>query len=366
MPPQTGVTRILVIRLDLLGDVLFSTVGVRALRATFPEAHIAMLTLPYTAPLARAYPELDEVFTLDTNRIRRPSGLLDPRTWRAYWRTFRAIRARNFDIALSLSGRTASLCAFLSASPRTIGYDLEAYPHVLTDRVPGGRYVERKHEVAYVARLVQAAGATSVPAHLSAPVDERARQRVRRLLYEEGIGPAETLIVIHAGSINGAAKRWPPASWASFCEAIAVQTGARLVLAGAGSDQQIAREVLAGTRNAVSLVGRTSVEELVALLSVADLVASGDSGPLHLAVALGVPLLGVYGPTDPAVHGPYNPEAPVVVHRRDLACSPCYTMAAMADCPLGDPICMRLVGVREMAASAIRLLETSGRRTRPA
>jgi ADP-heptose:LPS heptosyltransferase len=139
-----------------------------------------------------------------------------------------------------------------------------------------------------------------------------------------------------------------------------------VVLAGAASDVGIAREVLARAEDVVSLVGRTSVEELVALLAEANLVATGDSGPLHLAVALGVPLLAVYGPTDPAVHGPYNPVGPVVVHRRDLACSPCYTMAAVAECPLGDPICMRLVSVREMVASAVRLLETPGRQTQSA
>lgn len=357
---------ILVIRLDLLGDVLFSTVAVRALRASFPGAHIAMLTLPYTAPLARSFTEVDEVLTLDANRIRRPIGLLDPRSWANYWNTFRAIRERHFDVAISVAGRTASLCAFLSGSRQTIGYDLEAYPYLLTDRVPGGRYVERMHEVTYVSRLARAAGATSTPAHLEAPVDDGARLRVRRLLREVGIAPAESLVVIHAGSLNGSAKRWPPSCWASFADAVAAGTGAKLVLAGAGSDREIASEVMMRTRNVVSLVGRTSVDELVALLTEADLVATGDSGPLHIAVALGVPLLAVYGPTDPAVHGPYNPVGPVVLHRRDLACSPCYTMAAVAECPLGDPICMRLVSVGEMVTSAVRLLDTSGRRAQRA
>lgn len=365
-PSGTDPSRILVIRLDLLGDVLFSMAGVRALRGRFPDAHIAILTLPYTAPLARSYAEVDEVIMLDTNRIRRPRGLLDPGTWTAYWRTARAIRARRFDVAISLSGRTASLCAFLSGSPRTIGYDLEAYPYLLTERVPGGRYRERMHEVSYVLRLARVAGAASAPAHLQVPVSEEARTRVRRLLHEAGIEPADTLVVIHAGSLNGSAKRWPASNWAHFADVVSERTGARVVMAGAGSDGEIARDVTAQAPGVASLVGRTSVPELVALLAEADLVATGDSGPLHLAVALGVPLLAVYGPTDPEVHGPYNPVGPVVLHRRDLACSPCYTMAAMAECPLGDPICMRLVSVSEMAASAVRLLDASARRNQPA
>ncbi len=354
--------RILCIRLDLLGDVLFSSMAVRALRTRYPDAYIAMLTLPYTAPLARAYLQVDEVIAVDTNRIRNHRGLLDPRTWFQYGRVVRLLRSSHFDLAVSLSGRTASLCAFLSGSARTIGYDLEAYPYLLTDRVVGGRYEERVHEVEYCLRLARAVGAEAVPEHLTVPVSTAARLRVRELLDGLGVTRDHTLVVVHAGSLNGSAKRWPPTYWASFANALRAHCGVRVVLAGAGTDVEIARDVIARAPDVVDLVGRTTVEELVALLAEADLVASGDSGPLHLAVALGVPLLGVYGPTDPAIHGPYHPVGPVILHRHDLPCSPCYGMAATAECPLGDPICMRLVEVQTMVASAVNLLEAGAPR----
>jgi lipopolysaccharide heptosyltransferase II len=173
------------------------------------------------------------------------------------------------------------------------------------------------------------------------------------------------VVVVHAGSINGTAKRWPPRYWAAFSDAVQRRTDARVVLVGAGSDEAIARRVRESAESPlISLVGCTSVEELVAVLARADLVATGDSGPLHIAVALGRPLVAVYGPTDPRIHGPFNPKGPVALHRKDLACSPCYTMANAAECPLGDPICMRLVSVDEMVGSAIRLLEHVG--TEPA
>lgn len=349
--------RILVIRLDLLGDVLFSTAAVRALRLRYPGAYIAMLTLPYTAPLARLCPDLDEVIALDTNRIRRIRGLFDPRTWLEYARSLRLIQSRNFDLAISLSGRTASLCAFLSGSPWTIGYSGEAYPFLLTHPVEGGRYLDRVHEVVYGLRLAEAAGATARPEHLQVRVEDHAHRRVRAMLGKLEDRGDDPLVVVHAGSLNGSAKRWPPSYWASFITALRQRTGARIVLAGAGSDVEIAREVAAHGAEFLNLVGETTVEELVALLDEADLVATGDSGPLHLAVALGVPLLAVYGPTDPAIHGPYHPVGPVILHRQDLACSPCYSMAATAECPLGDPICMRLVEVQTMVASALRLLD---------
>ncbi|HEX6507722.1 MAG TPA: lipopolysaccharide heptosyltransferase II [Chloroflexota bacterium] len=356
-PGKPEVVRsILVVRLDLLGDVLFTRPLVQGLRDRFPGAHITLLTLPYTGPLAGLFDEIDEVVTIDTNRIRTPRGLLDPRTWRDYVRAAVAIRERDFDIGISVSGPMASLCVFLSGARWRIGYADEAYPFLLTDRVPGGRYGERIHEVDYVRRLASPVDANA-PARLELPVSDDARDSMDRKLGALGIKPEDRVVVIHAGAVNGSAKRWPAGSWARFIDRVVHASEAKVVLAGAQSDEAIARAVLTDTRApAISLVGGTSIEELVALIARADLVASGDSGPLHIAVALGRPLVAAYGPTDPQVHGPYFPRAPTRVHRHDLPCSPCYSMAATAECPLGDPICMRLVTVQQMVDSAIELL----------
>lgn len=355
-PPRT----ILVVRLDLLGDVLFSRQAALSLRAAFPNARIVLLTLPYTAPLARLYPEVDDVIEVDTNRIRSVRGLLNPSTWTAYYRAAQALRSLRPDRTVSLSGRMASLWAFLSGAPCVVGYADEAFPFMLTHKVPGGRYLERKHEVEYVRRLAEAAGGAPVGQGLSVDVPESTMAEVDRLLADRGISPDDRVVVVHAGSINGSAKRWPAPQWASFSDALQSQAHVKTVLVGSESDSAIATQVLErATVAPISLVGTTSVDQLIAVLSRADLVATGDSGPLHLAVALGRPLLGVYGPTDPCIHGPFQPRAPVAVHRRDLPCSPCYTMTASAECPLGDPICMRLVSVEDMVASAVQLLQGS-------
>jgi heptosyltransferase-2 len=111
----------------------------------------------------------------------------------------------------------------------------------------------------------------------------------------------------------------------------------------------------------VSLAGKTDIEELIGVIAAADLVASGDSGPLHLASAAGRPTLSVYGPTDPRIHGPYRPMAPSRLLRSDIVCSPCYSMAATAECPLGDPVCMRLVTVGPMVRAALDLLQPAAK-----
>lgn len=277
--------------------------------------------------------------------------------WRRVIGSIRAIRATQPDLAVSVAGRTASLVAFLSGARRVIGYQSEAYFAMLTDAERGGRYGTRMHEVEYGRRLARRAGALDSPRHLSVTPAEVDTTTVRELLASAGIQPDERVVVVHAGSTNGAAKRWLPDRWAAFADAVAARTGASVVLAGATSDLPLAEEVMRHARQPlVSLVGQTSVPELIALLAGADLVASGDSGPLHLAIALERPLVAVYGPTDPWVHGPYRPVAPARIHRADLPCSPCYTLARTAECPLGAPVCMGLVTVHQMVESAVALL----------
>lgn len=357
-PVGFEVRQILVCRLDLVGDLVFTRPLIRGMREQYPNASITLLTLPYTAPLAGQYEEVDAIITVDTNRIRTRAGLLDLATWTEYFSVAQRLRAKEFDLGVSVCGRMASLCVFLSGAKHSIGYDAEAYPFLLTSTIPGGRYNVRKHEVEYVRTLARAAGAVHAPTDLDLAVPRDAVANMHARLATCGVRPVDRLIVVHAGAVNGSAKRWPPAHWALFIDRIAQVSDARIVLTGAASDEPIANAVLDRTTAAVlSFVGTTSLLELCALIDRADLVASGDSGPCHLAVALGRPLVAAYGPTDPQVHGPYYPRGPVQIHRADLPCSPCYSMSATAECPLGDPICMRLVTVDQMFASALSLLD---------
>jgi lipopolysaccharide heptosyltransferase II len=363
-PPPERVQRILVCRLDLMGDLLFTRPLLLGIRAAYPHATITLLTLPYTAPLGHLYGEVDEIVTVDTNRIRTPRGLLSPSTWREYLQVARTLRRRQFDLGVSVCGRMASLCVFLAGPKRTVGYAHEAYPFLLDDLAPGGRYRQRKHEVEYVRTLAHFAGADAAPERLQLDPPAAEAAAIERRLHSLGVAPEDRLLVVHAGAVNGSAKRWPPIYWARFAERLIREAGAKVVLAGAASDEPLAREVQEhATEPVLSLVGMTTVVELLALLDRADLVASGDSGPLHLAIALGRPLVAAYGPTDPRVHGPYHPDSPVRIHRADIPCSPCYSMAASAECPLGDPICMRLVTVDQMVESALELLRGTNARS---
>jgi lipopolysaccharide heptosyltransferase II len=382
----TAVRRVLIIRIDLLGDIIFSLPVARAIKQVFPAAHITMLTLPYTAPLAASSPDVDTVIAIDTNLIRLPQNLLRLDTYRHLFAALRHLRATRFDLTLSLWGRTASLLAFLSRSRLRIGYASEGYAGMFDRPVKGGRRrrgrPQRRHENDYVLDLVRAAlshqwcdsnrlclshegeGSAVRAQEPLLRVDPAARRRVVRMLATYGVTAHRPLIAFHVGSVNGAFKRWPAPSFVRLAQML-LADGMAIVLVGAASEAKLAAEIEAACRSAVvetnvssrflSLVGHTSVLELVALLEHVDVLISGDSGPLHIAAALGTPVVGIYGPTDPLVNGP-RANGPAIVLRHDLPCSPCYTLDGPAECPLGDPICMRLVSPEQVYKAVRQLL----------
>lgn len=350
--------RILVIRLDLLGDVLNSMTAVEALHERYPAARITMLTQPYTVAIPRQFPFVDEAVVLDMKSIRSPRNLCRVSTYVVFVSTIARLRRQRFDLCVSLYGRMASLLALASGARRRVGYRREAYPFALTDPVAGGRFARRRHEIRWDLDLAAAAGADGRPRVPVLGVDRRAAEHMQDRLRLLGVGQADVVVGIHGGAINGTAKRWPASHWAALADDMIGVHGFKVILTGSESERGIAADIAARMcRQPIVLTGETNLDELLAVLARCDLVISGDSGPLHLAVALGRPTVSIYGPTDPAIYGP-TPRAgqPAVVIRRGLGCSPCYTLRATAECPYGQPSCMIDVTVSEVLGAALTVL----------
>jgi len=357
-------SRIRLIRVDLLGDVVMSLVGARLIKHRFPKAHLSMVTLPQTAPVARMSPDVDQVIEIDTNRIRSVRAWLRRETYVDLSRAWHDLRRERLDITYSLYGRTASLLSFLGRSRALVGYADEAYPQLLSRAVRHGRWSLRRRQpdTEFTRRLVAEDGELSIEDHApSLTVTPEARARASGLLGRIGIGNS-VFAVFHPGSSYGDAKRWPAQHFAELAVRLEAD-GIKTVLVGSRAEQSLAAQI-ENTSPARSLAGHTDIEELAALLSRASVVVSGDSGPLHLATALGIPAVAVYGPTDPSINGPiaWKGQA-VTVLRRDLACSPCYSVRVRAGCPLRDPICMRLVSPDEVYSAARAILQGNGAMT---
>jgi lipopolysaccharide heptosyltransferase II len=364
VPPlrEEEVHRILVIRIDLLGDVVLSMPAVEALRAAYPDAHIAMLVLPFTRAIPEANLAVDEVITLDTNLLRSPRAWLHSTGYRDWAQAIRRLRGGRFDLCVSLSGLMASLLAFVSGAPHRVGYREESYPFLFTHPVPGRRYKKVQHEVFYCLDLARAAYADvrqHVPALLT---QETARATARALLAAQGVGLGQEYVVIHAGATNGSAKRWPPRHWAVLADHLHEDLGLAVVLTGSAKDGPLGQAIAGKMRRAPAvLTGRTTIAELAALLDGAALVLSGDSGPLHMAVALGRPTVSMYGPTDPRLSGPHPaPGQQAAVLRKGIYCSPCYNHYETAECRFGNPVCMIDITPEEVLAAARRVLDGAG------
>lgn len=362
MPPLTpemfAPRRILMIRTDLMGDLVLSLPAVHALRRAYPDAEIDMLVMPPNVGIIKHDPAISRIVTYDPNIWRRPNAFLTLASYRKFLGLIHELRSAKYDLCLSLAGDWASVFAFLSGARRRVGYRGEAYPFFMTDPVPGRRYRTRQHEVDYIAGLARAAGGM-VEGDQREPVlrvGEQARAEIKALLAANGVQEDTLLIAAHAGATNGLAKRWPIPHWAKLADQLIEQLGATVVLTGAASDAEIVDAVVARMRQKpLNLVGKTNVPQLVALLERCNLVMSGDSGPLHIAGAVGTPVVAIHGPTDPALSGPVGKEAKVL--RLGLWCSPCYDASYWAECRFFNPVCMKGILPDEVLAAAREQLE---------
>ncbi len=343
-PQEVHPRRILVIRLDLIGDLVLSMTVVRALRHSYPDAEIDLLAVPASAKVVLHDPDLAEIITYDPNIWRRPKALSQAKNWRDAYSLWRRLRTRHYDIAVSIFGRWAGVIAVLSGAKRRVGFGRESYPGFMTDNVPGRHWNpgDHKHEVDYCLELAKAAGATTSHADRTPRlyVDPQARQQLEQLLMQERIEPEKPLIACHVSSNNGQSKRWPIPYWATLIDKLIGEQGTQVVLTGAPADLPFVESVSCRMQEqAINLAGKTSLPQLVALMQRADLVISGDSGPMHIAAAVGTPLIAIHGPTDPAKSGPVSPLATVL--RSDIWCSPCYNAKDTADCRFFTTQCMK-------------------------
>lgn len=343
-PDRFHPRRILVIRVDLIGDLVLSLTVVQALKKAYPEAEIDLLATPGGASVVTRHPDIHSVITYDPNIWRRPRALVRKQNWREAVALYHHLRARHYDLAVSVFGAWASILAVLSGAQCRVGFAQEAYPGFMTDSVPGKHWHsnDHLHEVDYCLQLARAAGAnvSSEDRVPYLPADPQAVYEIEQLLQQQGWQPAQKLIACHVCSNNGQSKRWPIPYWATLIDRLIREDRATVVLTGAPGDMPLVEEVLQRTHERpVNLAGKTSLVQLAALLWRADVLVTGDSGPMHIGAAVGTPLVAIHGPTDPALSGPVGPLATVL--RDTIWCSPCYQAKGPAECRFFTTQCMK-------------------------
>ncbi len=344
--PQTfHPRRILVLRLDLIGDLVLSLVVVRLLKKTYPNAEIDLLALPTSGKVVMGDPDLTEIISYDPNIWRRPKALLQGQNWREARALRNRLQTRKYDLAISVFGPWAALIALASGAKRVLGFEKESYAGLLTDNVPGQHWAtgDHLHEVDYCLRLAQAAGAIVGPDDriptLYVSID--AQKDARELLQQAGIEQNKTLIACHVSSNNGQSKRWPLSYWAKLADRLIQEDNCNIIFTGAPDDLALIAAITQRMQEQpYNLAGKTNLSQLAAVLQAADLLITGDSGPMHIAAAVGTALIAIHGPTDPALSGPVSPHATIL--RDTIWCSPCYQAKGLpADCRFHTTQCMK-------------------------
>lgn len=309
--------RILLIKPSSLGDIVHALPALSALRRRFPQAHIAWLVKRDWAQILDGHPDLTEVIAADLR-------------WPAWPRLVSRLRRARYDLVLDLQGLFRSgLLARASGAGMRVGFKAgrEGSPWCYTDRVelPGtGALPWRMIPVHAVDRNL------ALAAHVGADISEPRfvfpdltpeTERITRLLNELGLAPDTRLIAV-APVDRHRVRSWPLPRFAEAVARIAVLQNAKVAVLGTPGQRDIVQPFLERLPGGIlDLVGKTSIRELVAVLRRASLVLANDSAPLHLATALGVPVVGVFGPTNPVRARPYGPRHRVV--RNGLPCSPC-------------------------------------------
>jgi len=341
--------KILIVRLDRVGDLIVSLPAVEAVRERFPEAHMAMMVRPYTHSLIESHPMIDEVIPYFYERGGRHSGPLG--NLRFIWE----IARRRFDIALILHpGERSHLVPFLAGIPYRIGFRSN-FSSTLTRSIPDQRHLGAKHEAEYALDIVRAFGIEPgfekpVP-QLSVYVLERRDMQSR---LESLFGEARRIIAIHAGA-SCPSKRWPVERFGEVGRALWAQDYGIAIVGGA-EEHELGQRLASDIPGAVNLAGALSLAELPVFFSCCDLLIANDSGPVHVAAAVGVRVVSIFGRTDPGL-GPrrWRPlgEGHEVIFK-DPGCVVCLAHR----CPINFE-CLQRVESSEVLTAAYKLLRSA-------
>jgi lipopolysaccharide heptosyltransferase II len=346
------------IRLRLIGDVVFTTPALHALRRRFPGARLTYLVEAAAAPVVRHHPAIDDVIVVE-----RPRGLARLRYDAAL---ARRLRAQRFDLVIDFHGGPRSgFLTWATRAPQRIGYDLPGRGWCYTTKVPWTRsLVPPRHSVLNQWALLEPLGVEPPDRARDAvtmPLDPEAVRRVDDRLAAAGVDRSARLIVLHVSAGNPF-RRWPAASFAAAAATLAGEDPARRIIITSGPSESAAAEAVADDArrragdagSGIVRTGEFDLSELRALVDRAALYIGGDSGPLHIAATTRTPIVALFGPTLPERSMPWrDPSAgAIAVDAGPLPCRPCH----QRHCVPGDFRCLTAISPTMVLTAARTLL----------
>ncbi|MBP7032786.1 MAG: lipopolysaccharide heptosyltransferase II [Syntrophobacterales bacterium] len=343
------ITKVLIRGTNWIGDVVMTFPAIAAVRETLPAARVTVLVKPWVADLVRMHPAVDEVLVYERpGRHEGAGGIL---------RLARELKARRFDAAILLQNAIeAAIIARLAGIPVRAGYSTDARGLLLTHPVRLEAGIKAVHQSLYYVEMLEALGFTPSRAPLALTPTDAQRIAAEQHLVRFGIAGRRPIVGMAPGAAYGPAKRWFADRFAAVADRLAERFSCPVLLFGSQGDRPSTEAVRSAAKTAiVDVAGRTNLGDAVALIARCDLFITNDSGLMHVAGALGVPTVAIFGSTNPKTTYPLG-ERTVLV-RRPVDCSPCLKQ----ECP-ADFRCMDLVTVDEVLEHSTRLLGEEGYR----
>jgi heptosyltransferase-2 len=335
--------RILIRATNWVGDAIMALPALRAIRERFPNAQIAVVARPYVADIYRDQQICDELIAYD------PGG--GHAGFHGREHLAGAIRKQKFDVAMLLQNAfDAAWLAWRAGIPQRIGYARDGRGLLLTKAVPVPKAGEiPEHEQFYYLELLRRAGwidSLSGETSISLKLPSDAKLRAEQRLLAAGTRPMALRVAVGAGASYGSAKCWPPERFAAVADRLIEEFDADVILFGTTAEKAVSSAIAAAMRRRpIDLTGTTTIAELPTLLSQCQLFLGNDSGAMHVAAAVGLPVVAVFGPTDPFGTAPITPRCSIVQEKP--YCSPCF----LRRCPT-DHRCMKKVTPDAVEAAA--------------
>jgi len=327
--------RILIFNVNWLGDALFSTAVIRNIRYNYPDSFIACIVPPRCFPVLEGNIHLNEVIIFDEKGAHK--NILQKIEFIGY------LRAKRFDkVFLLHRSFSRALIVWLAGIPQRIGYYTAKRGFLLTKSF-SAPCVESLHRIDYYLNIIKEAGLIIQDRHTEFFLAQEDLKAAQEFLAKNSIKKDDFLAGLNPGG-NWPPKRWPKENFAELADKLADELAAKIIITGSRQDIELAEDIRRRMRHpAVIACGKLTIKQFAALAKRLNVFVSADSGPAHIANALGARrIIVLFGPTDPKLTGPY-PQDNVIVLRKNPDCRvPCYKV----NCP--DNLCMKKITVSDV------------------
>lgn len=345
-----------------IGDVLFTTPVIRAIKEAFADSFIGYWCNERVQEILKDDPNINKIFPLSRGDIKK---IYNNSKWEGIKKglgLYRQLRKEKFDVALDFSlDHRYSLISKVAGIKKRIGFNYKNRGIFLTDKISLSGY-QARHAVEYYLELSDFLNIRPKDKNLYLHINEKNRIRAKAIFRHSGIVDSDLVMGLVPGGggswgKDATLKHWPALRFAQVAQRLKTELGARIVILGDETERPLAEVIVSSLKNKpIDLAGKTTLGELAAIIANLNVLVTNDGGPLHMAVALGIKTVSIFGPVDDRVYGPYPKSKEHIVINKNLPCRPCYYNFKMPVCEQ-DRECLKQISADEVFGAVKSLLQ---------